>query len=136
MFQLLRSASPKMSKEARDALLARAVQAVVDVHDPVAIYAVGSILNDDFDESSDIDLVVVVKEMSLAKNAWRLRRRVREKAAWPIDLVYFDVSSFEAKKNVGGMAYIAAQEGKAVFRGEGSEGMFQLPLFCRPRAEA
>ena len=122
MFRLARRVSRKWSLEERRVLIERAKSAVVQLCHPVEIYIFGSALSDAFDDSSDLDLIIVFATEKEAQNSWRLRSQIRRQVLWPLDLIAFSKETFDLKKHIGGIAAVAFSEGKLIYSKEQASG--------------
>jgi len=115
MHNIARAHLRKYNKIEREHLLNVVIKQVILVYNPLAIYAIGSILTENFDEVSDIDLVVIFQSAKEALNSWRLRSKIRPFIPCSLDIISFDIEIFNYKKNIGGIAFIAISEGICVY---------------------
>jgi predicted nucleotidyltransferase len=119
MIKIARKFSRKWGEDEKIRLLQCAIQAVKMFCNPTQIYAFGSILTNNFDDSSDVDLVLIFKTVEEAKNVWRLHSKFRQNFSKPLDIISFDEANFELKKEMGGIAMVAHTEGKLVYLASG-----------------
>jgi len=114
MWNLRRNLGPRTSEQEREEVLAKTVLVVDEVYRPDQIYAFGSVLTSEFDSTSDVDILVVYSDISAASNAWRLHRKARERLPHALDVIAMDLESFDLKKEIGGIAFVAFLEGRRV----------------------
>lgn len=99
-----------------EAILERAVKALVEAVDPEQIILFGSAARGEFGEDSDLDFLVVVDdEKSLPEARLRARRALRGLGA-PKDLVYTTPQAFEQRKHlIGSIEEPAHREGRVLY---------------------
>ena len=82
---------------------------------PLRLILFGSALSDQFCDQSDIDFLIVVNSSQEIKEKTRKLRAYQPMSQWPVDLVWMQWSEFEKKKNLGGVAMIAHEDGVVLF---------------------
>jgi predicted nucleotidyltransferase len=83
---------------------------------PIQIYVFGSAASGErFDSNSDIDCLAVLENETEASRSWKRFGEIRSQLDWPVDLVVLSQSIFNHKRNLGGVAYIATDEGVLVY---------------------
>ena len=114
MRNLVRNLGQKVPENEREELIAQVAIAMNEVYQPDQMYIFGSALTSDFDEASDVDILVVFADLSAAGRAWRLHKTVRALIPRALDVIVMDRESFERKKHEGAIAAVAFSEGRRV----------------------
>lgn len=80
---------------------------------PERIILFGSAAEGRFVEGSDLDFLLVLSDVPTLQKARRdIRALGRLSPTIPIDLVFVSKDQFEAKKNLGGICFIAEHDGQ------------------------
>lgn len=93
----------------------QAKNAILNCCTPLAIYLFGSAATDFFFEDSDIDCLVVFELEQDSARFWKLYSRIRRQTSRPLDLISMSLIEFERKRDLGGIAFIAWNEGIQIF---------------------
>ncbi len=82
------------------------------VSSPSRIILFGSAAEDDFYEGSDIDLLLIFRSIEeLQTERKKIRALGLLDKAVPVDLIFVSQQHFDAKKDIGGVCFIAEHEG-------------------------
>ena len=88
----------------------------------LSIYLFGSASEGKQSDQSDIDLLIVVPDVSTIKSSQKKLRHIQKLTDFPVDLVWVDREQFERKKDIGGVCMIAFHDGQRVYpKHEGNE---------------
>ena len=98
------------------AIIETLIRRVLDVTVPDRIILFGSAAGDSMTPDSDIDLLVLLKEVSRDRSEWlRITRALRD-LPWPSDVVLMTAKRFDESKHVvGGIAYPANKYGRVLY---------------------
>lgn len=89
---------------------------LVERFDPTKVILFGSYARGDWDQDSDVDLLVVVPSLKDRRKLRIEMRRAITGMGLPKDIVLLTESEFEARKNVPGtIAYPANSEGHVLY---------------------
>ena len=91
------------------------VQKIVNQFQPVSIYLFGSLADGDFYTDSDIDLLIVCENDSRLKDSQKSIGSLLPLAPTSVEVVWMTLAEFDHKKEVGGVAFTAAQEGEELY---------------------
>ena len=108
----MRMRSRKYSAFEIDTLVSKALAVIRANTDPLIIYLFGSALGDNFDDSSDLDFLLVFRTKQEAASSRKLLYRQGHLFDRGVDFVFVDRISFESKSELGGVCFIAKQEGR------------------------
>lgn len=113
MLNLNRLGLPKISKNKREELMRSAAQFITANSTPLEIIFFGSIISEGFDEASDIDLLLIYKTLEEADQA---RRKLYgcmqpKNLEHNLEMICVDQETFSRKSKVGGICFIALNEG-------------------------
>lgn len=92
--------------------LLAAFSAVDDIED---IYLFGSAALGKMSDQSDLDVLVIVSKLELIRSAQIQLRHIQKVTPFPVDIVWVDREGFERKKHIGGVCYLAVNEGRHLF---------------------
>lgn len=118
---LTRLQMPKKTEEERAFLIERVMQFIQLEVSPIKIIFIGSILGGNFDDISDIDMVIIFKdkiEADLARRKLYRAMRPRE-ITHPLEMICVDENTYNEKSQVGGIFYTARLEGLSLPLNEG-----------------
>ncbi len=92
------------------------VQRILSVTSPEKIILFGSAATNTMTEDSDVDLLIVKRDITDRRQEYtRIRRALRD-IAFPFDIILTTSEYFENTKNVvGGIAYPANKEGRVIY---------------------
>jgi predicted nucleotidyltransferase len=82
---------------------------------PLEVSLFGSIVTNDFDDSSDIDLLIVFKDLAETDQRRRMLQRNRPEIECPLDMICVDKETFLTKSKIGGVCFIAHKSGLRIF---------------------
>lgn len=66
-------------------------------------------------EASDLDVVLIFDSPDEARNASRKVYKIRKNSHWPADILCADTASYEQRSQMGGVLFVARQEGRVIF---------------------
>ena len=123
MINIQRHFLRKYSRDEVDSLVVEAAARIRTlVPGVVEITVFGSALTDHFDDVADLDLVLIFGDEVAAHAAEKLLYRNAHTFSRPIDFLCVDRKTFKEKSDVGGVFWIAAKEGRVVYRSETQPG--------------
>ena len=96
-------------------------QKIVSQTDPQKVICFGSIASGLTTDQSDIDLLIVLENHTDIMEARRKFLPVRKGYKTPLDLVWMNSEDFERKKEIGGIAMIAHEDGIVLYKKKDSE---------------
>ena len=97
------------------------ITSLLSASKPVRIILFGSAAENKMTDQSDFDFLVVHSTEDAIKNAQKDLRPHYPLSEYPVDIIWLTVAEFEAKRDVGGISFIAAREGKMLFESTGEE---------------
>jgi predicted nucleotidyltransferase len=117
MFNLGRLYLPKIARTVRDKLMQEAVKFVRAEAMPIQIIFFGSVLTENFDEASDIDLLLIFATQSEADAARHALYRARkpQTIAHPLEMICIDKATYDKKSQIGGICFVARNEGRSFY---------------------
>ena len=116
MSQSLWSGSARLlSASEIDHQIERMVPQLVEVFDPCFIYLFGSFANGKANEFSDLDFLLILKNESDCRNAWRKIRLIGSGDCEhrPVDILFRSLDEYRAG-TIAGPAEIALSEGRCL----------------------
>ena len=105
----------KYSREETAEIIRKATLTIVSLCTPVKVIAFGSSVTGSFDDASDLDFVVVFSSLEEALNGRRLLYRNGHLEGRIVDFICVDLKTFEAKSVLGGIYWVAVNEGRVSF---------------------
>lgn len=81
-----------------------------------AVYLFGSAARGEMSDQSDIDLLIIMPTLSDIRPTQKNLRHIQTVSPFAVDLVWVDISTFERKKDLGGICFTAHNEGHCLFR--------------------
>ena len=75
----------------------------------------GSAARGTMTEASDLDIVLVFDLREQAIDALKRLYSARQRSHWPIDILSVDRAHFEKMSRLGGILFVAADEGRTIF---------------------
>jgi len=78
---------------------------------PIMVVCFGSVATGSTTDQSDIDLLIVLDDLDNIMEARRKFLPFRKDYSVPLDLIWMNVSDYNRKKNIGGIAMIAHEDG-------------------------
>ena len=128
MSQSLWSGSPRLlSAREIDHQIKTILPRIVEVFDPCFIYLFGSFATGKANELSDLDLLLILKNESDCRNAWRKIRLIGSGDGMhrPVDLLFRSLDEYRAD-TIAGPAEIALSEGRCLYAETlGLQGLLQ-----------
>lgn len=88
------------------------IRVLKDVMNPLQVILFGSAVTGPFYEDSDFDLLIVFESGDQAKCSWRNFSKIRRASKRSLDIVPMSKDEFDRKKNTGGIAMVAFNEGR------------------------
>jgi predicted nucleotidyltransferase len=77
----------------------------------------GSLVRNEMTEASDVDVAVIIDDdADLRTLKERLRSLKRSSLSWPCDLIVMAASTYEARKNFGGICMEIAKTGQKLYQ--------------------
>lgn len=104
-----------IEQEELESLVNTFLSVIVEQTSPLKVYLFGSAVTGCFDSASDLDFLVVYEDKDKAKLASKQLYRTRPIPSQPTDYICVDRKSFDNKSTIGGVCYVAANEGKLLF---------------------
>lgn len=99
-----------------DEIIARMTQRIAEVFHPEKVILFGSMATGEWDEDSDVDLLVIVREVDNRRELRVAIRRALTGMGLPKDVVVLTSDEFERKRGIPGtIAYPADKEGKVLY---------------------
>lgn len=80
-----------------------------------SILLFGSAANGTMTDASDIDVILIFDTKESSSRARKSVGSLRRKSAWPMDLLCVDIKTFQRKSKVGGIYFVAQNEGRVIF---------------------
>jgi len=99
-----------------DAIVGEMVQRLVRGFGPEQVILFGSRAREDYDEESDVDLLVVMPEVADRRSLGLAMRRALREFGLPKDVLVLSSAEYEAERDIpGSLAYPVAHEGKVLY---------------------
>lgn len=115
MDRLLREKNARrLNQTEKDGLIQRLREVISNSVSPEKVILFGSILTEEFDEHSDIDVLVVFASKVEAKEGLRVLYRARSELPCSVDFICVDRDHYERFSKMGGVCYVAATEGRTL----------------------
>ena len=109
--------SKKLTRFQQDEIIQKKVAWILAACKPSKIILVGSASTYDMTDGSDVDLVIIFDREDEISAAKQPLYASRPRDDWPHDLLFYTHDSFERSKATGGgLAWVAANEGKILFK--------------------
>ncbi len=99
-------------------IIDEACQLLVETVDPLQIYLVGSASEGRMTDQSDIDLLVVYDEAKELKQLQKNYYQKRPSFSVAVEIIWTPFLQFERKKDLGGICFTAATQGKLLYARE------------------
>lgn len=93
-----------------------ATETIVKLVNPTRVIVFGSATSNQFDDASDLDFVVVFDTADEAKQGRLTLYRNGHLEGRIVDFLCVDEATYRRKSQVGGVYFIAAEEGKIVYQ--------------------
>lgn len=106
----------RLSKEEQETLIQRLREIVLLRVKPEMLLLFGSASRLEMTDASDLDLVVVMSSPDSLKPAQKALLHCSVLLDWPIDILLIDRETFEHKARMGGVYFLAQQEGRILFQ--------------------
>jgi predicted nucleotidyltransferase len=97
------------------------ITALLSASKPVRIILFGSAAENKMTDQSDFDFLVVHSTQDAIKKAQKDLHPHYPLSEYPVDIIWLTVAEFEAKREIGGVSFIAAREGKILFESIGAD---------------
>ena len=110
--ELNRISSPPLSVLQKDKLIRQSVELIRELTLPIQVILFGSAVNGKFDEYSDLDFVLVFPDIKTAKASRKILYSNSSKFMTGVDFLCVDEKTFSEKSKLGGVYFIAANEGR------------------------
>ena len=88
------------------------ISAIKEIMNPSKLFLFGSAVSGPFYEDSDFDLLLIFKSELEAGSSWRKFSHIRRVSKRSLDMISMSEDDFEKKKEIGGIAMIAKNEGR------------------------
>lgn len=112
---LVKLTAKTLSREEANALVDSFTQELKKLPEIQEIILFGSAARGEMTEASDVDLVAIFPSKELARSGSKLFHKNR-KYFWPVDILFVDRAYYDSRKNLGGVLFVAREEGKTIFR--------------------
>jgi len=112
---LVKLTAKRLSDKEVDTLVNAFLQELKDLPEIEEIILFGSAARGEMTDASDIDLVAIFPTQETARFGSRLFHKNR-KTFWPVDILFVDRAHFLSRSDLGGVLFIAKEEGKVLFR--------------------
>lgn len=97
-------------------MIERAAQLLIEAAHPEKIILFGSYARGDFDQGSDLDLLIILSSVENRADEMVRLRRVLEGIPMAIDIVVYSAREVEERRHLRGtMLFHALQEGKVLY---------------------
>lgn len=112
---LVKLTAKKLSKKEVDSVVTGFLQDLKELPEVEEIILFGSAARGEMSEASDVDFVVIFPTKVEARAGSKQFHKNR-KNFWPVDVLFVDRKHFESRSQLGGVFFIAREEGKTLFR--------------------
>jgi predicted nucleotidyltransferase len=117
MMALKRRELPALDKSVIDSYVDQVLQFTLARCNPELVILFGSAVSGRFDQMSDIDLLLVFSDISESTKARRNLYSGRPLQSHSVDFVCMSRIDYDRKKDCGGIAFVAKNEGRILFQG-------------------
>ena len=107
-----------LSTEDTTAIVERKLQWILSACAPLEVWLFGSAAIGDMTEASDIDLILLFRDVTAIREAQRMLARTPRLDGWPQDLLWYRRNDFYEKSTVGGVPMIAVEDGRRIYQRE------------------
>lgn len=111
MRKLLKYYAKKFSYKQKKDLIEKTLAKLIELVQPKKVILIGSATTQDFDEYSDIDLVLIFSTKDEAQNSEKILYRNTTSFPTTVDFICVDEKKFEEKAAIGGIFFVAEKEG-------------------------
>ena len=105
----------QLTQEQISLLIKNVVDDFSEIPGLLSIILFGSACAGTMTNASDLDVVLLFETESAAGYARRNIGTYRIKSIWPMDLLCVDRATFERKSKIGGIYFVARDEGRVIF---------------------
>ena len=90
------------------------VTRLTDLRGLLEVYLFGSALSNQFSKDSDIDLMLIFKDMDSIQDAYKHLSKV-QLSHWPVELVYKTKEDFDKRAHIGGVCFDVFHDGVKLY---------------------
>jgi hypothetical protein len=114
MINLRRTLLEKFPLKIRENLMQITLHFITENTKPLQVIFFGSIITENFDECSDIDVVAIYHDPVAADHARRVLYGTKKSSEikHPLEILCVDQKTFDTKSQIGGVFAVALAEGK------------------------
>lgn len=105
----------KLTDSEQETLVGRLKAEILSLVTPLRIVLFGSAARGDMTVGSDLDVIVIVPNPGDVKEAFRSLSQLSRNLSWPVDLLVYDIETYEKKAAGGGVCQIAKEDGVELF---------------------
>lgn len=88
---------------------------------PVKVILFGSAAENKMTDQSDFDFLVIHSTEDAIKSAQKSLRPHYPLSEYPVDIIWLTAAEFQAKRDIGGISFIASREGQVLFESAGKD---------------
>ncbi len=112
---LAKLSAKKLTENAQQELVQSLLSDLVVLGGVQEILLFGSAARLEMTEASDIDVVAIFDTHEVAREGAKKFHKNRT-ALWPTDVLFVDRNLFEARSILGGVLFVARDEGKSIYK--------------------
>ena len=112
---LVKLTAKKLSQEEVDSIVTGFMNELKELPEVEEIILFGSAARGEMSEVSDVDFVAIFPTKAGARVGSKQFHKNR-KNFWPVDVLFVDREHFESRSQLGGVFFVAREEGKTLFR--------------------
>jgi predicted nucleotidyltransferase len=112
---LVKLTAKKLSQKEVDSIVTGFLNELKELPEVEEIILFGSAARGEMSEASDVDFVAIFPAKAGARVGSKQFHKNR-KNFWPVDVLFVDREHFESRSQLGGVFFVAREEGKILFR--------------------
>ena len=102
----------KLPAEDQAELIAKLYAQIISLVTPLQVILFGSASRGEMTDASDLDIVVIVRDIGEVKSTQKSLNQLSRLLQWPVDCLVVDSDTFKRKSEIGGVYFVAKQEGR------------------------
>jgi predicted nucleotidyltransferase len=102
----------KLTAEEQAKLIERLYAQIISLVTPNQVILFGSASRGEMTDASDLDIVVIVQDISEVKSTQKSLNQLSRLLQWPVDCLVVDMETFNRKSAIGGVYFVAKEEGR------------------------
>ena len=102
----------KLTAEEQAELIEKLYAQIISLVTPHQVILFGSASRGEMTDASDLDVVVIVRDIDEVKSTQKSLNQLSRLLQWPVDCLVVDLETFKRKSEIGGVYFVAKEEGR------------------------